>query len=217
MGAFSYDGMLVRFLNLVADLVALHVLWLLCSLPIVTIGASTTALYYACMKRIRTDEDHVHTNFLRAFRSNFKQATVIWLMLAGAALLLLLDFRIGMALEGPVGTFVLISCAIPLIPFLLTSLCIFPVLAKFENPIVLNLKNALIMSLHNFPFTLLLVVIVLTFALAAVSFIPFTGLCILCGAGIYGYFTSGIFIQVFRRYLPNELEEDFEKTDLYHH
>ena len=81
LNPFSYDGLLVRFLNLVADLVALHVLWLLCSLPIVTIGASTTALYYASMRRIRTDESHVHQNFFRSFRQNFRQSTILWLIM----------------------------------------------------------------------------------------------------------------------------------------
>ena len=49
---FSMDGPLWRALNFIADVMVLHVLWLVHSLPLVTIGASTTALYYAMMKRI---------------------------------------------------------------------------------------------------------------------------------------------------------------------
>lgn len=60
---FSIEGPLWRALNLIADVIILHFLWLVCSLPLVTIGASTTALYYAMMKRIRTNEGHVTSNF----------------------------------------------------------------------------------------------------------------------------------------------------------
>ena len=119
MNPFSYDGLLVRFLNLVADLVALHVLWLLCSLPIVTMGASTTALYYASMRRIRTDESHVHQNFFRSFRQNFRQSTILWLMMLVVGAVLLLDFRLGLAMEGPLSTAVLVVSSIVTVPFLM--------------------------------------------------------------------------------------------------
>ena len=217
LNPFSYDGLLVRFLNLVADLVALHVLWLLCSLPIVTIGASTTALYYASMRRIRTDESHVHQNFFRSFRQNFRQSTILWLMMLVVGAVLLLDFRLGMAMEGPLSTAVLVVSSIVTVPFLMTSLYVFPVVAKFHNPIRAHLKNAFLMSFLNFPYTLLLAMVLGTFVFFSMHFIPFLGLVILCGAGIYGYLTSGIFVQVFRKYLPDELEQDMDKTDLTYH
>ena len=97
------DGPLWRALNFIADVMVLHVLWLVHSLPLVTIGASTTALYYAMMKRIRTNEGQVTANFRQSFKANFRQATILWLdlnfcttwggtagkvMLAGCSLLL---------------------------------------------------------------------------------------------------------------------------------
>ena len=78
MNLFSYDSPFSRFLYFVADIVTLHFLWILYSLPIITIGASTTALYYSCMKRIRTGEGYVTQNFRKSFRQNFKQSTNWW-------------------------------------------------------------------------------------------------------------------------------------------
>lgn len=87
MNLFSYDSAFSRFLYFVADVVTLHILWILYSLPLITIGASTTALYYSCMKRIRTGEGYVSQNFRKAFRQNFRQSTILWLGLAAVSLL----------------------------------------------------------------------------------------------------------------------------------
>ena len=87
------EGPLWRALNLIGDVVVLHFLWLICSLPLVTIGASNTALYYAMMKRIRTNEGQVTGNFLQAFRANLRQATALWLIVAAVAVILWLDLN----------------------------------------------------------------------------------------------------------------------------
>ena len=119
MNLFSYDSAFSRFLYFVADVVTLHILWILYSLPLITIGASTTALYYSCMKRIRTGEGYVSQNFRKAFRQNFRQSTILWLGLAAVSLLFFLDIRISMALQNTMGRIMLISCSVFLIPFIL--------------------------------------------------------------------------------------------------
>ena len=72
------------------DLIFAGLLWLLCSLPVLTLGASTTALYYTVMKCIRHNRGRVAPTFFHGFRSNFRTATLIWL-------LFLLWFGIGAA------------------------------------------------------------------------------------------------------------------------
>lgn len=208
MNLFSYDGPIARALHLVGDLVVLHLLWLVCSLPVVTIGASTTALYFACMKRFRTDEGRLTRNFFQAFRSNLRQATVEWLILLAVGALLYVDLQISMAVEGLLGRVMVVSCSIFLIPYGFIALYLFPVQAKFENKIRDNFKNAFLMSFHSFPLTLVLLLLAGTFLVLTLFFQPFMGLMICCGAGLYGYLSAGIFVQVFRRYLPDEMKED---------
>ena len=208
MNIFSFNSWLSRFLYLVADIVLLHILWIICSLPIVTIGASTTALYSSCMKRIRRDEGYITGNFFRAFKSNFRQSTLIWLLLLAVGGILYMDLWIGLSVEGVLGKIMLVSCSMLLIPFFCTVLYIFPVQAKFENRILDNLKNAFLMSLSNFQLTLFLAFILATFVLLTLVFPPFMGLMLIAGAGIFGYLTSCVFVYVFRKYLPDELQED---------
>lgn len=214
MNIFSFDSWLSRFLYFVADVMLLHILWIIFSLPIVTIGASTTAVYYSGMKRIRRDEGHVSTNFMKAFKSNFKQSTIIWLLILLVGAILFTDLRIGMAVSGVLGKAIIICCSIFLIPFFCTALYIFPVQAKFENRIIDNLKNAFLMSFSNFAYTLLLIFINATFILLTLTSAPFIGLMIICGLGVYVYITSCIFITIFRKYLPDELKEDLEATKI---
>ena len=77
MNIFSMDSMLGRVLYWIADIFILNILWIIFSLPIFTIGASTTALYYSMMQRQRRDESYIHKNFIKAFKENFKQSTIL--------------------------------------------------------------------------------------------------------------------------------------------
>lgn len=212
MNIFSATSLLGRFMNFVANIVILHFLWLLFSLPIFTIGASSTALYYSLMKWIRRDEGYIHTNFLQSFKSNFKQSTIIWLILLFLGSVLFLDLRIGMFFStgnnSMIGKAMVVSSAVMFVPYILICTYIFPIQAKFENPILYNLKNSLLMSIAHFGYTLLIFLFFIIFVLMTLTSKAFIGLEILCGVGLYGYLTANIFIHVFRKHLPNELEED---------
>lgn len=210
MRLFSYDGSLMRFLTLVADLVWLHFLWLFCSLPLFTIGASTTALYYTCMKRIRTQEGYLTRNFFYSLKENFKQATILWLVFAAVGYLFFLDFQIGAGAGGILGKVMTGACALFLVPYLFTLIYIFPVQAKFKNPIKDNVKNAFLMSFRHFFLSLVLLLILGTFLFLGFTFTPMIGLLLICGGGLVGYLTSGVFVQIFRSYIPDEIEKDLE-------
>ena len=87
-GLFNYDNPVWRFIGKLGDLIILNVLWIVCSIPIFTIGASTTAVYYVTLKMVRDEEDSTIKSFFRSFKSNFKQATAIWLILLAAGAVL---------------------------------------------------------------------------------------------------------------------------------
>lgn len=210
---FSMEGPLWRALNLIADVVILHFLWLLYSLPVVTAGASTTALYFAMMKRIRTNEGQVTTNFRQSFRQNFRQATILWLIVAAVAAVLWLDLNFCTTWGGTMGKIMLAGCSLLLVPCWMVLLYLFPVLAKFTGSLYDTFKNALLMSIRHLPMTLLLTFLWATAWLMLAIFPPFTGLMLISGAGLMAWVTSHIYIQVFRAYLPGEIEEDRKRTD----
>ena len=78
---FNYDSGLIQFLNKIVDSVFLSVLWIIFSIPIFTSGAATAALYYTANKVIRHSRSHVLIEFWRAFKANFKKATIVTLIL----------------------------------------------------------------------------------------------------------------------------------------
>ena len=87
MNIFGMDGKLYKFLDKFWHMVWIGVLWIVCSLPIITIGASSTAAYYAMVKSVRKSEDKPTKDFFKSFKQNFVQATimtVIYLVIGAA-------------------------------------------------------------------------------------------------------------------------------------
>ena len=163
MKIFAFDGPFARTMGRVFDLVLLHILWVICSLPLVTIGASTTALFTVTLKMIRNEESYILKGYMKAFKSNFRQATKLWLIVAALFLCLLFILRICM--NGSMGLLKaagLANAALMVILFL-GALYVFPIQAAFENTVGNILKNSVICSLRYLPYSL---------AMAAVIVIP---------------------------------------------
>lgn len=71
-GIFNYDNPVWRFIGKLGDLIILNILWIVCSIPVFTAGASTTAVYYVTLKLVRDEDDSTIRSFFRSFKSNFK-------------------------------------------------------------------------------------------------------------------------------------------------
>ena len=69
-----------RVLSALTDVILAGILWFVCSVPIITIGASSTALYYVTVKSIRHERGRLVKTFFKAFRSNFFASFKIWLL-----------------------------------------------------------------------------------------------------------------------------------------
>ena len=158
MSIFRLDSPLMRGLSQLADLMLLNILAVICSIPIVTIGASASALYYA-VGHLQEDEGTPMRDFFRAFRQNFAQATVIWLILlaCGAALLLATLYYLAVNMTGGVILLTITCLAWLLWSFLFSW--VFPLQSKFENTVRNTLSNALLLSLGYFPRSLLMAVL----------------------------------------------------------
>ena len=152
-GLFNYDNPVWRFIGKLGDLIILNVLWIVCSIPIFTIGASTTAVYYVTLKMVRDEEDSTIKSFFRSFKSNFKQATAIWLILLAAGAVLAFDFWFfttgQMNLSGNVKTVMMAIFGgfLLILSFIFTY--VFPLQARFYNPVKRTLFNAFFMSIRH--------------------------------------------------------------------
>ncbi len=194
MKFFSYESKFSQILLKLCYACYLNLLWFLCSLPIFTIGASTTALYYACLKVVRDEESHVAALFFRSFKENFKQATVLWLILLGLGLFLGADgyivYHLRQSSLGPAGvlwTLVLAVLIAVAIVYVIVLLYVFPLLASVSNTNTAMLKNAFLIGTHYLFATIL--VFAVHFAMFFVVVAWFTplivfgeGLCALVSA-----------------------------------
>ena len=155
MNIFSYDSKFSQILLKLCYSCYLNLLWFICSLPIFTIGAATSALYYTCLKIIRNTEGNVTRTFFKAFKENFRQATVIWLIMLAVGLFLAFDFyilyhlRLNSAL--PLAVFWTILTAILIavtIVYFIILFMIFPLQASVINTTANMFKNAFLIGTH---------------------------------------------------------------------
>ena len=77
-----------RIFGFLGQLIALNLLWIVCSLPVITAGASTTALFYCTLKLHKDGDIRVIYDFFRSFKQNFKQSTLIWILMLAAGVLI---------------------------------------------------------------------------------------------------------------------------------
>lgn len=204
---FRMDSPLMRFLTKIADLMVLNILFCVTSIPLITIGASWTALYSVTLKMVRDEEDSVSRSYFRSFRQNFRQATLLWLGVLVVLALLVLDIRVlnGMA-EGTAPGLLRVGVEILALLGIMVLQYLFPSLARFEASLADTLKNACMMALAHLPKTALMTA-------AAVGAVWITlinnttiavGLMVwpLIGFSLMAFGNSGILRRIFDNYVP---------------
>lgn len=147
------------------DLIVAGLLWILCSLPVFTVGASTTALYYSVTKCVRHNRGRLSPTFFQAFRSNFRQATAIWMLILAYILIGLADaYAIRMMGQHAGGLLQALSVLFFLPPLLLFP-WVFAFLSRFENTVSGTLKYCCWLMLRHIGKSFLLALIILGFLL----------------------------------------------------
>ncbi len=153
------DNVVTRALSRICDFIVLNILWVVCSIPLFTIGASTTAMYSVMLKIVRNEEGYIARGFLHAFKENFKQSTAEWLIIAVLGIILSVDWSVTRSLDGTIK--LVFQVIFGFFSFWLISvfLYVFPLTARYENTIKATLKNALLLSIAKLPYTVLMLVI----------------------------------------------------------
>lgn len=152
------DNAFVQILTRVGDLILVNVLFILTSLPIVTLGASAAALHKVAQSIVMDTETGVFVPYFRAFKENFKQATVLWLgeLVIAAALLCYRMIFSGFFSEGVASVLNVVLLAVALL-LLCVAVYALPLMVRYENSLAQLLKNAAILSVIKLPRTLGLV------------------------------------------------------------
>lgn len=158
MKLFDIEGPLMQGLSKIADLMILNLLTILCCLPIFTIGAAVTALHYQVLKMVRHEECYIARGYFKSFKENFKQATVVWLIMLVIILVLAGDFYIiSQSAEEVAQWFRAVLGAITVFA-VFTLVMVFPFMAKFSNTTFQTIKNAMAISIIKFPITILMII-----------------------------------------------------------
>lgn len=206
MRFFDLDSPLMQLLNKMADLLWLNILTMICCIPIVTAGASLTAMHYMALKIVRNEECYITRGFFKSFKENFKQATIIWLLLLLITLIIVGDIFImrDSGIEFSNVMKVIITVAGVLVLF--TATFVFPVLARFENTVFRTIKNAFMMSILQFPKTIAMIVLslfpIILFAFS-MRLIP---IAFLFGLSLPAFLSAMMYNKFFRK-LEAQIEE----------
>lgn len=210
------DNGVTRFLGKVADFMILNILWIVCSIPIITIGASTTAMYSVMLKLVKNEEGYIAKGFLKAFKDNLKQSTLIWLLYLIFGIVIAVDFRLLGIMNPSIRT--VIQVFLIFMSILLISMGIygFALQARYENTVKNTLKNALILTVAKMPYTLLMLVI--TVAPVIITFLTVRTLLfgsllwILLGVAVVVWLNSMILRKVFLIFEDAEEPDETEKV-----
>ncbi|MCD7736404.1 MAG: DUF624 domain-containing protein [Lachnospiraceae bacterium] len=211
-GFFNMDNVVWRTLGRLADLMVLNLLFLLCCIPVFTIGASLTALNYVTLKIHDGEEGYIARSFFKSFRQNFKQATGMWLIELLVGIVLVLDIMILRSAEGTFATVLTVIILIVCVIYLMVFLYLFAILSRFDNTVKNTFKNSFIMAIADFPRTLAMLAI--TVAAVLISFYNITTITwalliwILLVFALISYCNTYFLAAVFKKYMPEDDDRD---------
>jgi uncharacterized membrane protein YesL len=203
---FNFDNPVFVGLGKLVDMAWLSLLWLLCCIPVFTIGASTSALCYATHKSVRCGRSYVTRCFFGAFRDNFKQGTIVWMVWLVAFLILFTDALVMRQ------TTVLFYFFIVMMILAVIWLCyLLPYVARFENTGKATLKNALILEFVHPQWSVLLLAILA----AGVFLIWLIPILLIVMPTIVALLSDLILQRIFRRYMSEEDLAAEKENDMY--
>lgn len=188
----------------IGELLFAGFLWLLFSLPIVTVGAASSALYYTTVKVVRRKRDTVWRSFTGAFKSSLKQATAVTGLYMIIAVLLVMAILTGKNMQAGTELAILATAGVVIsIPFLLVLPWIFSVVSRFQAGLLRQFQYALYMAMGHLPITCLLLALLLC-TVFLIYLLPFL---LLIFPGVYAWVSSFAVEKVMKSYMKKELEK----------
>ena len=208
---FSMDSKVIKVLTRIVDLVILNIIFLLSCIPIVTIGASVTALYSVTLKMVKQEESYIVRSYFKAFKENWKKATIIWLGLLAFGIILWFNNQISLQFSGMfhliLRTIFLLFQIVAMIIFAF----VFPIMSKFENPVKNHLINSICMPCASL--YLMLIIMLITYLPAVLMlciprvFLFGIYLMIMIWFALSAYINSIFFNKMFKQYISEEENE----------
>lgn len=205
MKFWAIDSPVMRVLGRLGDIIILNMIFVVGCIPVITIGTSLSALYAVAMKMARVEDPSVWKEFWKAYKRNFKPATICWLIMAVIAVLLFVDFRIiGVFRGSNLYSVMRIVLAVILGMWVLMFQYLFPYIARFENGIFATLRNALLLSAAHIPSTIVIVGLsvgsVILTLFTSRSFVIASIIWVFFGFAVLTYAQAFLLCRIFEKY-----------------
>ena len=198
---FNPDSKFMHFANKFSDLITLNLWFVLTSLPLITIGASATAMHYVLLRIYRDELEYSITkNYFRAFRENFRQATAIWIVYVVFGAVLFADLFF-MTNPG----FLKILVTIVSVLLVLSLSWIFVLQSRYANPVYATIRNAVVFCVMHPIDTILMCALMLLPRLLLISKPSTIPIVVICGFSLAGIIRAMTYGKVFSQ---NEVMED---------
>ncbi len=195
---FGLDSKFYKFGTLIGDLIILTLLWTICCLPIVTIGASTTALYYVTTRQLSDREGYVSKDFFKSFKQNFIEATAITILIGVIGAILYINIRL-LETNTTLNIILYLIQFVILYQLVIFTIYVFPILSRFDLKLGALIKTTIFIANRH-----LLTTITCAILLVATFIITFEyRIAVILCAGVYGILTSLMFMKLFRKYVPD--------------
>lgn len=207
---FRLNNPVLDYMNTMVQFIGLNLVYLICCLPIITIGPATAALYQVTLREARHEHGYLIKKFFVHMKEMFFQGIAVSLVFFFAAFILAYSFVFWNELGGNVS---LIATILSLLFAALLSFglaYVFPLMARFQNTTVQTMKNAFFIALTNMKYTLILVLIHVFVISLFFVFPAFKIIMLLAGFSFTAFLNSWILTKVFRNYEPakTQFEED---------
>ena len=211
MKFLNLDSPLMQGLGKMADLMWLNVLTLLCCLPIVTIGASLTAMNYMALKIARNEECYITRGFFKSFKENFKQSTIIWLGLLIGYIFFGFDLYIFYKNPDKYNLYLKMIVLLFVVVWSFVFMHIFPYISHFKSSTKDTIKNSLVIALTHIVKTVFMIAISIfpvVWAFGQYKLVPFVFLI----AFAFCAFVNSIWLVK----IYDEIEKNYSLIEEYH-
>ncbi len=216
MSFFSPDSGFYRFISRFWDMVKLNFLWLVFSLPIVTIGPATVAAFSVTMKMVDETEGYVARQFVREFKKNLRNGIPLGLLFIFCIEVINIDFQLFHQIEGN-PYMPLIFGIVGIFVFMMGFVYAFPLSARYENTLLHTIKNSADIATRYFVRTLILFFVLFVEVMLIMFNLTTMFVGLLIGPACIFLTISGVALPFFREiekeegavtYQPTEADDD---------
>lgn len=213
MKIFGIDNPFFGFMGKVGDILILNVLFIITSIPIVTIGMSLSAMYRVTLRMGRKECVYVAKEYFSAWKEEWKKSTGIWLIMLATGILLTFDLMVAKDMWS------LLNVAVGALTFIwgMVFTYVFAVQARFENTVKNIFKNAGYMAVRHFPFTVIMLALnsipAVCIAFGSVTMALVTPVYVVVGFSLTARINAIFLNKIFQKYISGgtaKNEKDYD-------